>query len=171
MIPVPPPLRFEFGTGRSAVPLKVTEVMLASVVVVSSMATPTTRMRSVPPPMAWVQDRDVRPVEVVAARLAASKEIAAAARPADTLISPAARMAVKPALDWSLFMIFVSSRGFQIRTVTSGNTTIEDTVVVDGPLGTQARSVFTAHFLRRSIVRTAYFDKVDLPLALCKPYT
>ena len=48
----------------ASVPLKVTEVMLASVVVVSSMATPTTRMRSVPPPMTCVHDSDVRPGDV-----------------------------------------------------------------------------------------------------------
>src|SRR5262245_34678451 len=105
MIPVPPPLRLEFGTGRSAVPLKVTEVMLASVVVVSSMATPTTRMRSAPLPMACVQDSDVRPVEVVAARLAASKEIAAAANGAAARISPTTSVAVRPAFDWSLYIV------------------------------------------------------------------
>src|SRR6185436_3531980 len=77
MMPVPPPLIFEFGTAVRATPLKVTLVTLASAVVASSTATPTRIARSVPPPRVWDQESDVLPVVVVAARLAASKEMAA----------------------------------------------------------------------------------------------
>jgi hypothetical protein len=98
--------------------------------------------------MACVHVRDVRPVDVVAARLAASKEIAAVARPAVTQISPTTRVAVKPALDWSVFMISFSSRSSQIRTITSGNTTIDEKIVTNPPSGTQGGMVSTAHFLK-----------------------
>src|SRR6185295_20419787 len=79
MMPVPPPLIFEPGTAVSATPLNVTDVTLASAVVVSSTATPTTTMRSLPPPRVCDHESEVRPVLVVAARLAASNEIAAEA--------------------------------------------------------------------------------------------
>jgi hypothetical protein len=79
MIPVPPPLIFELGTAAMARPLKVTLVMLASAVVASSAATPTTSARSAAPPMVCDHERELRPVVVVAARLEASKVMAAKA--------------------------------------------------------------------------------------------
>jgi hypothetical protein len=51
--------------------------MLASVVETSSTATPTSRNRSVPPPIVCDHEIDLVPVVVLAARLAESKAMAA----------------------------------------------------------------------------------------------
>src|SRR6266545_1425721 len=51
--------------------------MLASVADASSTATPTSRKRSVPPPIVCDQESDVVPVVVLAARLAESNATAA----------------------------------------------------------------------------------------------
>src|SRR5262245_40790615 len=106
MIPVPPPLRLEFGTGVSGVPLNVTETMFASVVVAYSMATPTTSTRSVPPPITCDHERDVRPVAVVAARLAASKVMADAVEGLAATINPASTVAVRAIRERSVGMFF-----------------------------------------------------------------
>jgi hypothetical protein len=100
MMPVPPPLRLEFGTAVRATPRKVTAVMLASAVDASSTATPTTSTRSAPPPTVCDHDNEVRPVDVVAARLAASKPMAACADGDAANIAPTTHTQEEATLAW-----------------------------------------------------------------------
>src|SRR5262245_33567059 len=73
--------------------------MLASAVDASSMATPTNRTRSAPPPTVCDQASDVRPVDVVAARLAASKPMAACAEGDAASPTPNTRASDRAPLD------------------------------------------------------------------------